>query len=71
MVEWLILLCIWEVQGSDLSPETTERRGWVVNTPASYLGGPGLDYRPRRQEIQIEVFREFPQTLQAKAGIVP
>jgi hypothetical protein len=45
----------------------TERRGRVVNTPASYLGGPGVKSRPKRPAILIEVFRGFPQFLQANA----
>jgi hypothetical protein len=41
----------------------TERRGRVVNTPASYSSGPVFDSRSRRQAILIEVFRGFPQSL--------
>jgi hypothetical protein len=47
----------------------TERRGRVVNIPISYSGGPTFDYRPRRQAILTEVFRGFPQSLQANSGI--
>jgi hypothetical protein len=49
----------------------TERRGRVVNTPTSYSGGPGFDYRPRRSAILTESFRGFSQSLQANSGIVP
>jgi hypothetical protein len=48
----------------------TERCGGVVNTP-SYSGGPGFDSWPWQQAILIEVFRCFPQSHQANAGIVP
>jgi hypothetical protein len=37
-----------------------ERRGRVVNSPASYLGCPGFKSRPRRPAILIKVFRGFP-----------
>jgi hypothetical protein len=37
----------------------TERRGSVVKTPASYLGGPGFDIRPQRLATLIKVFRVF------------
>jgi hypothetical protein len=47
--------------------DRTKRRGRVVNTPTSYSGGPGFDYRSRRPAILIEVFRGFPQSLQANA----
>jgi hypothetical protein len=40
-------------------------------TPTSYSGGPGFDSRLRRPAILIEVFRGFPQSLQANAWIVP
>jgi hypothetical protein len=30
----------------DNGNECTERRGRVVSSPASYLGGPGFKYRP-------------------------
>jgi hypothetical protein len=36
-----------------------ERPGRVVNTPASYSGGPGLKYRPRRLAIMTDVFVIF------------
>jgi hypothetical protein len=49
----------------------TERRGRVVSTPASYSGDPGFKYRPRRPATLTEVFRCFPQSLQANVGIVP
>jgi hypothetical protein len=44
--------------------------GRVVKAPTSYSGGPGFDSRPARAAILIEVFRGFPQSLQANAGIV-
>jgi hypothetical protein len=34
----------------------TERRGRVVNSPASYSGGPGFKSRSRQPAILIEVF---------------
>jgi hypothetical protein len=49
----------------------TECRGRVVETPASYSGGPGFKSRPRRPAIVIHVFRGFPDFLQANAGIEP
>jgi hypothetical protein len=48
-----------------------ERRGRVVNPPASYPGGPEFKSRPRRSAMLIEAFRGFRQSLQANAGIVP
>jgi hypothetical protein len=48
----------------------TERRGRVVNTPASYWGGHEFKYRPEDQ-LSWQVFRGFPQALQINAGIVP
>jgi hypothetical protein len=39
--------------------------GRVVNTLASYSGGPG--FKSRLQTIYPEVFRGFPQFLQANA----
>jgi hypothetical protein len=48
----------------------SERRCRIVNNPASYSGGTGFKSRPRRTAILIEVFRGFPQSLQANAGIV-
>jgi hypothetical protein len=47
-----------------------ERRGGLVNTPP-YSGGPGFKSQPRRPAILTDVFRSFPQYLQANAGIVP
>jgi hypothetical protein len=49
----------------------TERRDQVVNTPASYLRGPGFDSVARRPAILIEIFRGFSQSLQENAGLVP
>jgi hypothetical protein len=49
----------------------TERRGLVVNIPASYSGGHGFKSRPRPSAILIEGFRGFPQSLQTNAGIIP
>jgi hypothetical protein len=49
----------------------TERRGRVVNISASYLEGPEFKSQPRRPAILTEVFRGFPQSLQANARIVP
>jgi hypothetical protein len=49
----------------------TERRGWVVNTPASYSEGPSFKIRPRRLAMLIEVFRGFTQSLQANSSLVP
>jgi hypothetical protein len=37
----------------------TERRGQVVNTPASYSGGPRFKSRSRRPAIPTEVFLLF------------
>jgi hypothetical protein len=45
-----------------------ERRRRVVNTPASYSEGHGLESRNWRPVIQIEVFRGFFQFLQVNAG---
>jgi hypothetical protein len=49
--------------------QPTERRGLVVNSPTSCLGRLGFKSRPRRQIILTEVFRVFPQSLQANVGI--
>jgi hypothetical protein len=38
---------------------TTACRGRVVNTPASYSGGPGFKISARRPAILAEVFRGF------------
>jgi hypothetical protein len=46
-------------------------RSWVVNTSASYSGGPGFKSRLRRPAILIEIIHGFPQSLQANAGMVP
>jgi hypothetical protein len=43
----------------------------MVNTPASYSGGPRFKSRPRRQALLMEVFRGFSQFLQANAAMVP
>jgi hypothetical protein len=53
------------------STAQTEGSGRVVNTPASFSGGPGLKSRTRRPVSLTEVFLGFPQSLQANAGIVP
>jgi hypothetical protein len=47
-----------------------EHRGRVLNTPASYSGGPEYKSRLRRPAILIEGFRGFSQSLQANVGIV-
>jgi hypothetical protein len=49
----------------------TERRGRVVDTPASYLGGPGFKSWPGDRLFRLRVFRGFPHPLQVDAGIVP
>jgi hypothetical protein len=48
----------------------TERCGQVVNSPASYSGGPGFKSRSQQPAIMIEVFCGFPQ-FQANARIIP
>lgn len=58
------------LQGRPLNP-LTKRRGGVVGTDTSYLGSPEFDIRPRRQAVLTVVFRGFPDSLQANAGIVP
>jgi hypothetical protein len=50
-----------------LSYKRTERRGRVVNTPASYLEGPGFKSLPRRPATLIEVFRGFSLSFQVNA----
>jgi hypothetical protein len=50
---------------------SAERSDPVINTPASYSGDPGFKSRSRRPAILIEVFRCFPQSLQAHSGTVP
>jgi hypothetical protein len=47
----------------------SERRGGVVNTPASYSGGPRLKSQPR--DRLTDVSHDFPQSLQTDAEIVP
>jgi hypothetical protein len=49
----------------------TERHSRVGNISSSYSGGPGFESRGRRPAILTEGFRGFPQSLHAKAGIVP
>jgi hypothetical protein len=44
---------------------------FTIFTPTSYSGGPGFDSWLQRPTILIEVFRSFPQFLQANAGIAP
>jgi hypothetical protein len=41
----------------------------MVDTP--YSGGPGLKSRRRRLAMLIEVFGNFPQSIQKNAGLVP
>jgi hypothetical protein len=48
----------------------TERRGRVVNTPASYSGGTGFKSRPRDRLSWVR-FCGFSQSLQARSGIWP
>jgi hypothetical protein len=50
---------------------STARHGPLGNTPASYSGGPRFDPRRRQPAILTEVFRGFPPSLQANAGVVP
>jgi hypothetical protein len=47
----------------------TERYGWVINTPASYSGGPGSNLGPKTGFPDWR-FRGFPQSLQGNTGIV-
>jgi hypothetical protein len=47
----------------------TERCGRVVNTPASYLGDPGFKFRPGDRIFLV--FRDFLQSFQTNAGLVP
>jgi hypothetical protein len=54
-----------------LHPSLFQSHGRVVNTPTLYAGGPEFDSQPRRMAILTEVFRGFPQSLQANARIVP
>jgi hypothetical protein len=54
-----------------LNTKSTERRGRVVNTPASYSWVPSFDSRLRRPAYLTEGFRRFPQFLKENAGIVP
>jgi hypothetical protein len=49
----------------------TEHRCRIRNIPASYAGGLGFKSRSRQPAILVEVFRSFPQSLEANAGIVP
>jgi hypothetical protein len=49
---------------------TTERHGRVVNTPASYSGGPRVQISTRRPAIVTEAFRGSYQYLLANAGTV-
>jgi hypothetical protein len=48
----------------------TKHRGQVVNTPASFSGGPGLQLGPETGYPDWG-FIGFPQSLQANARIVP
>jgi hypothetical protein len=48
----------------------TERRGRVVNTPDSYLGGTGFKSLPV-DRLSWQRFCGFPQFIQTSAGIVP
>jgi hypothetical protein len=55
----------------------TERHGRMVDTRASYSGGPEFKSRPRLSAVLIEYFRGLPQSmfcyvlLVARIGIVP
>jgi hypothetical protein len=51
--------------------EPSKRRGRMVNTSASYSRDIGFDSRLLRRNILSEIFRGFPQYLQANTGIVP
>jgi hypothetical protein len=46
---------------SYISYTLTQRRGRVINTPASYLGGPGFKCRPLRPAILTDVLRGLSQ----------
>jgi hypothetical protein len=46
----------------------TERRGQLVNTPASYSEGPRVQISSRIPTIQTHAVRGFRQSLQANAG---
>jgi hypothetical protein len=46
----------------------TERRGRVVNTPASYSGRPGFESRLQRTAILIEVFVVFLSHIRRMSG---
>jgi hypothetical protein len=49
----------------------TARNGPLGNSPASYSGSSRFDSRRRQPAILTEVFRGFPPSLQANAGVVP
>jgi hypothetical protein len=53
------------------SGKITERRSWVVNTPASYSGGHGLKSQSGDQISWLEISRCFPQSLQANTETAP
>jgi hypothetical protein len=48
-----------------------ERHGRMVNTPASYLGGPRFKYWLRDQLSTLRFICGFPHSFHANAGIVP
>jgi hypothetical protein len=50
--------------------EETESHGQVVNIRDRYFRGPGFKLG-RTLAIMTELFRRFPQSFQASAGIVP
>jgi hypothetical protein len=47
----------------------TESRGRVVNTPASYSGGPA--FKSRFEDRLTDVIRGFTQSFHTNAGVVP
>jgi hypothetical protein len=53
-----------------LRSRATERRGQVVNTPASY-SEVSVQISARRPAILTEVIRGFPPSLKANSGIAP
>jgi hypothetical protein len=71
IVSWAISKYVMSLRLNISENSVIERHGRVVKTPTSYSGGPGFDSRTRRPDILIEVFRAFPQSLQANVGIVP
>jgi hypothetical protein len=49
-----------------ITPASVQAPCRVVNTPASYSGGPRFHFRPQRRAILIEGVRGFPQSLQGR-----